>query len=329
MSEATASDVVQLNQDPSRKSESANQRAMRRIWRDKLTMTALLVLGTLSLIIVLADPICRYVLKVDPNATDPYDRLIAPFELPTPIIITGLYENPLVGPLLAPFQPGFHILGTDDLGRDYAARLMFGGQISLAIGFFGSIITLIIGTAVGLASGYFGGVIDDLINWVITTLDSIPSIYLLMLIATVLTRSATTLVIVIALTGWTGDARLVRGQTIQITNLDYVLSARALGAGSWRIMWTHIFPNTLSLQFLVLASGIGGLILTESTLSFLKLGVQPPTATWGNMLTNAQQFFTRGPHMATISGLLIFVTVLCLFVIGDGLRDAFDPRTVD
>jgi peptide/nickel transport system permease protein len=138
-----------------------------------------------------------------------------------------------------------------------------------------------------------------------------------------------TLVLVITMISWTGGMRLVRGQTIAIRNLDYVVSAQAMGASNWRIMFVHIFPNTLSLIFLALAGSIGGLMLTESTLSYLKLGVQPPTPTWGNMLSNAQQFFTRGPHMATISGLLIFIVVLCLFVIGDGLRDAFDPRTVD
>jgi len=305
MSQATASGVLQLNDDRNRKSESANQRAMRRIWHDKLTMTAITILLTLSVLVAFAAPICQYILKVDPNQTNPSVRLLAPFEDPA------------------------HLLGTDDLGRDYAARLLFGGQISFAIGLISSVIILVIGTAVGLVSGYFGGILDDFINWFITTLDSIPSIYLLLLLASILTSSATTLIIVLALTSWTGDARLVRAQTLQIRSLDYVLSARALGAGAGRIMLAHIFPNTLSLQFLVLATNIGALILVESTLSFLKLGVQAPTATWGNMLTNAQQFFTRGPHMATISGLLIFVTVLCLYVIGDGLRDAFDPRTVD
>lgn len=302
---ASPKEVIRLGNHEDRKSRSLNQRAFSRLWRDKLTMVAIFILGTISLLVLFADPICAYILKVDPNATNPSMRLLAPFEHPN------------------------HILGTDDLGRDYAARLLYGGQVSLAIGLFGSLITLLVGTVVGLMAGYLGGFVDDLLNWVITTLDSIPSIYLLMIIATVLERSAITFVIVIALTSWTGDARLVRGQTIQIRNLDYVLSAQALGAGGWRIMWAHIFPNTLSLQFLVLASGIGGLIISESTLSFLKLGVQPPTPTWGNMLTNAQQFFSRGPHMATISGMLIFVTVLCLYIIGDGLRDAFDPRTVD
>jgi peptide/nickel transport system permease protein len=304
--QGTATEVIRLGDDRDKRvSQSLTERALSRLRRDKLTMIALFVLSIIALLGLLADPISRYVLQVDPTETNPSMRLLAPFEDPR------------------------HVLGTDDLGRDYFSRLLFGGQISLMIGFFGTIITLVIGSAVGLIAGYFGGWIDDMINWVITTLDSIPSIYLLLLLSSILTASPLALILVLSFTGWTADARLVRGQTIQIRNLDYVMSAKALGAGPLRIMWAHIFPNTLSLQFLVLASGIGGLILTESALSFLKLGVQPPTPTWGNMLTNAQQFFRLAPHMATISGLLIFVTVLCLFVIGDGLRDAFDPRSTD
>jgi ABC-type dipeptide/oligopeptide/nickel transport system permease subunit len=312
VAETHTREVIRLNAERERNhvSQSLTQKALGRLWRDKLTMAALFVLLIISLLVVFADPITRYVLNTSPTATNPSMRLLPPFQNPQ------------------------HILGTDDLGRDFAARLLYGGQVSLAIGFFGSIITLVIGAAIGLIAGYFGGLADDLINWVITTLDSIPSIYLLLLLSTALSESNAALVqsgfiliLVVSLTGWTGDARLVRGQTIQIRNLDYVLSAQALGASSWRIMWVHIFPNTLSLQFLVLASSIGGLILAESTLSFLNLGIKPPTATWGNMLTNAQQFFSRGPHMATMSGLLIFVTVLCLYIIGDGLRDAFDPRS--
>ncbi|MBK9123772.1 MAG: ABC transporter permease [Chloroflexi bacterium] len=302
----SADAVARLGDDPAAhlKSESLTRRALRRIRHDRLTLIALITLALITVLVVLADPICRHILQVDPETTNPQMRL------------------------LPPGSPG-HILGTDDLGRDYAARLLYGGQISLAIGFFGSVITLTIGVLTGLIAGYFGGRVDDLMNWVITTLDSIPSIYLLLLLSTILTRSAVTLVIVIAMVGWTGGTRLVRGQTIQLRGMEFVISAKAMGASSWRIMLVHIFPNTLSLMFLSLAGGIGGLMLTEATLSFLKLGVQPPTPTWGNMLSNAQQFFTRGPHMATVSGLLIFVTVLCLFVIGDGLRDAFDPRIND
>lgn len=302
----TNASVVQLNTpEQRRKSESHTMMALRRLRRDRLTIFAMVVLFIIALPILLAGPISTYILKTDPNTT-----------------------NPTTARLLPLFSEG-HILGTDDVGRDFASRLLHGGQVSLAIGVLGAIISLSIGMAVGLSSGYFGGFIDDFFNWVIMTLDSIPSIYLLLLLATVLTQSTSTLIIVIALTGWTGNARLVRAQTLQIRSLDYVLSAQALGASSWRIMFAHIMPNTLSLQFLVLASGIGGLILAESTLSFLKFGVQPPTATWGNMLSNAQQFFRTGPHMATLSGLMIFIVVLCLFIIGDGLRDAFDPQTVE
>jgi peptide/nickel transport system permease protein len=267
-------------------------------------MTALIFLAVITVLVVFAAPISNYVLQVDPETTNPSIRL------------------------LPPGSPG-HILGTDDLGRDYASRLLYGGQVALAIGFFGAIITLSIGIVTGLVAGFLGGIADDILNWIVTTLDSIPSIYLLLLLSTILQRSPTTLVLVIALTGWTGGMRLVRGQTLSIRGLEYVMSAKAMGASNWRIMFVHILPNTLSLIFLSLAGSIGALMLSEATLSFLKLGVQPPTPTWGNMLSNAQQFFTRGPHMATISGLLIFVTVLSLFVIADGLRDAFDPRTVD
>lgn len=308
MTQATATNgIVNLDREAAerqRRNESLWSRAMRRLRHDYLTLLALGVLLTLTVLSVFAPVITRNILQVDGELTNPSDRL------------------------LAPGTPG-HILGTDDLGRDYAARLLHGGQISLAIGFSGAIITLLIGVATGLVSGYYGGVIDDVMNWIITTLDSIPVLYLLLLLAQILTQSPTTLVLVIALTGWTGGSRLVRGQTIYLRNQEYVTSAQALGASPWRVMFIHILPNMLSQVFLALAFGIGGLILVESTLSFLGFGVQPPTPTWGNMLVNAQQFFTRGPHMATISGLLIFVTVLSLFVIGDGLRDAFDPRVND
>lgn len=283
------------------RSASLLTRALRHLRRDYLTLVAIVFLVTLSVLTLFADPIATYVLQTDPESTNPSVRL------------------------LPPGSPG-HILGTDDLGRDYAARLLYGGRISLAIGFSGAILTLGIGIMTGLVAGYFGGTADDVLNWIITTLDSIPSIYLLLLVSAILQRSPTTLVLVVSALGWTGGTRLIRGQTIAIRDLEYVTCAKALGASDFRIMFVHILPNTLSLTFLALAGGIGGLILTESTLSFLGLGVQPPTPTWGNMLTNAQQFFRIGPHMATMSGLLIFITVLSLFVIGDGLRDAFDPN---
>jgi peptide/nickel transport system permease protein len=134
--------------------------------------------------------------------------------------------------------------------------------------------------------------------------------------------------LVIAVTGWTGATRLVRGQTLSIRNLDYVLAARALGAPAWRIMFVHILPNLISILVISLTIGIGGVILAESALSFLSLGVQPPTPTWGNMLDDSRDFFRTTPHLLILPGLVIFVTVLCLYIIGDGIRDAFDPTSM-
>lgn len=306
MSAQTNTGVARLTdaeKTKSRYGESLLNRALQRLWRDRLTLIALAVIGIMAILAIFA-PVITSALGVDPEATAPQYKL------------------------LPPFSEG-HILGTDDLGRDYLARILYGGRISLAIGFSGAFITLGIGLTLGMIAGYFGSFVDDGMNWVITTLDSIPTLYLLILISTLLHPTPEALVLVLALTGWTGGTRLMRGQTLQIRSLEYIMSAKAVGASPWRIIFIHIFPNLLSVTMISLASGIGGLILAESTLSFLKLGVQPPTPTWGNMLTNAQQFFTRGPHLSIISGLLIFVTVLCLYVIGDGLRDAFDPRALD
>jgi peptide/nickel transport system permease protein len=137
------------------------------------------------------------------------------------------------------------------------------------------------------------------------------------------------LVLILGLLGWTGTTRLVRGQTLSIREQEYVISARAIGASPLRIMFVHILPNLFSIVVITLAIDIGVLILIESALSFLGFGVKPPIPSWGNMLTNAQTFFTKGVHLVIIPGVMIVTTVLCLYVIGDGVRDAFDPTTVD
>lgn len=283
--------------------ESLLRKAMRRLRRDPLTMTALIIIAILAIASFGSPIITNVILQVDPNSTE-------------------------YAPLQPIGTPG-HLFGTDDLGRDLMARLLHAGRISLSIGFLGSTITLAIGLLLGMIMGYFGGLVDDSMNWLITTLDSLPTIYLLIIVSALFRPSAEALILVLALTGWTGATRLVRGQTIAIRERDYILSARAIGSSSWRIMLVHILPNLISVTAISLASGIGGLILAESALSFLSLGVQPPTATWGNMLSKAQDFFSRGPHMAIVPGVTIFVTVLCLYIVGDGIRDAFDPTTAD
>ncbi|MCA9885968.1 MAG: ABC transporter permease, partial [Anaerolineae bacterium] len=155
--------------------------------------------------------------------------------------------------------------------------------------------------------------------------DSIPSLYLLILFAAIFSPSAETLILVIALISWTGSMRLIRGQTLTLREQEYVVAARALGASPWRIMFVHILPNLISVTVISMTLSIAGLILTESALSYLGLGVQPPQATWGNMLSKSQQFFRQGPHLVIFPGMMIFITVLCAYVVGDGLRDAFDP----
>jgi len=219
-----------------------------------------------------------------------------------------------------------HILGTDDLGRDYFARLLYGGQVSFTIAIFAALLALLIGLAVGLVTGYFGGIIDDFMNWFIITLGSIPQLLLLLIFVAVFQPSVLLLILILGLLGWTGTSRLVRGQTLALRSQDFILSARSIGASSQRIMFRHILPNVFSLIIVDLALSIGGLILTEAGLSFLGYGVKPPTPSWGNMLSDAQETYSHGLYLVFYPGVFITVTVLCLFVIGDGLRDAFDPQ---
>jgi len=206
----------------------------------------------------------------------------------------------------------------------------------------------VIGVSLGVITGYYGGFVDDLVNWLITTLNSIPSLILLLIVSAVILQNPAlstgvlggpmALVLILGLLGWTGTTRLVRGETLALREREYVVGARAIGSSPLRIMFVHIVPNLLSVVVINLAIDvvvinlaidIGGLILVESALSFLGLGVKAPAASWGNMLTNAQTFFNKGVHLVIAPGMLIVITVLCLYIIGDGIRDAFDPTATD
>jgi peptide/nickel transport system permease protein len=162
--------------------------------------------------------------------------------------------------------------------------------------------------------------------WGIITLNSIPGFFLLLIISAMLNPTVWSLILILAFLSWTGTMRFVRGETLSQRGREYIVAAQAIGAGPMRIMYLHIMPNIFSVIVINLATDIGGLILVESALSYLNLGVRPPTPSWGNMLTNAQTFFTKGVHLVIFPGMLIVITVLCLFLIGDGLRDAFDPQ---
>lgn len=233
-----------------------------------------------------------------------------------------------------------HPLGTDELGRDLLIRLLEGGRISLAVGLAGALLTALIGTAIGLAAGYAGGRVDAALMRLTDAIIALPLLPLLIVLAAVdLTRlglpaalvegglaSVWRIVLLVALFGWTTVARLVRAAVLSQKERDYVRAARALGAGPWRIAVRHVLPNVASPIIVATTLSIGNIMLTESVLSFLGLGIQPPLPSWGNMLTNAQELIWQAPHLAVWPGALIFLTVIAFNLLGDGLQDALDPR---
>jgi peptide/nickel transport system permease protein len=274
--------------------------AVRRIVRDRLTMGALGVIFVLIVLSLLAGVISENILHVDPNKTD----LLATFEAPS----------------------AEHWLGTDQLGRDQLSRLLFGGRISLAIGFSATAVSMTIGIAIGLIAGFFGGFVDDFIMWFINTLQSIPFLFLLLIIVALFAPTPFWFVMILGFLGWMGTSRLVRGEVFSLRERDYVTAAKALGASRLTLMIRHVLPNAIPIVIVITMIDVGAVILVESALSFLGLGIQPPTATWGNMLSNSQSYFHLGTHLVIYPGLLITLTVLCLYLLGDGLRDALDPR---
>jgi len=328
-SDTTSTGVAHLSGDREMlRSESLMTKALRRLRRDRLTMLSLFVLLLLIALSALA-PVITNALGVNATDADGFNAFLPVCNPFASEMITDSRGREVVNKAWLACDMG-HYLGTDNLGRDHLSRLLYAGQISLAIGFSSAVVTVVIGSILGMATGYFGGILDDFVNWVITTLNSVPALYLLIAISAIFRPSPEALVFVFAVTGWTGDTRLIRGQTFAIRDLDYVLAARALGASSVRIMREHVFPNLISVLAVSLALSIGAIILAEAALSFLSLGVQPPTPTWGNMLTDAQAYFRNDAfHLAVFPGLLITITVLCLYIIGDGVRDAFDPTVND
>ncbi len=295
--------IAQMEMQEVLRSKSLTQLAIMRVLNDKLTLTAISVIVILA-ILSIAAPLLTSVLGVDPNTTDAANSSFLP-----------------VG------AEG-HIFGTDNLGRDHFARLLYAGQVSLLIGFLSGMLSLAIGVTLGIITGYFGGAVDDIVNWIITTLNSIPGLVLLIVISAVFSPGPVTLILVLAFLTWTATTRLVRGETLSIRSREYIVGAKALGASDLRIMLVHILPNVFSLTIVTLAINIGNVILIESALSFLGLGVQAPTATWGNMLSKSREFLSS-PHLVIFPGTLITVVVLCLYIIGDGLRDAFDPTSTN
>ena len=286
---------------------------LRRFWRHWLAVASGVLLALLALA-SLAAPLVAQLLGQDVDAVDLFNR----------------FSEPSLG----------NPLGTDELGRDLLLRLLHGGRVSLFVGLVGAVAAATIGTVIGVVAGYAGGKIDALLMRLTDAVIALPLLPLLIILAaldftklglpaTVMRSSYGSLYIIlgiIALVGWTTVARLVRGATLSVRERPYVQAAVALGAGPLRIMVSHILPNVVSPIIVATTLSVGNVILTESILSFLGLGIQPPLPSWGNMLTNAQELIWQAPALAVWPGLLIFIAVIAFNFLGDGLQDALDPR---
>ncbi|MDO8752631.1 MAG: ABC transporter permease [Anaerolineales bacterium] len=235
-----------------------------------------------------------------------------------------------------------HWMGTDSTGRDIFARMIHGGQISLLVGFLAVLFSVSLGTVVGGAAAYYGGWVDILLMRFTEAMLSIPSLFLLIVLGKYLGKDVQTItvfgqnfsgsvgivIVVIGITSWMYLARIVRANVLSLKEMDYISASKSLGASDVRIFFRHLVPNTMGAIIVSSTLGLAGAILNEAYVSFLGLGVQPPTASWGNMLTSAQSFIQRGAWwMWVFPSLFIIITILCINLIGDGLRDAFDPRS--
>jgi len=274
-----------------------------RLRRDKLTMASITVLVLLILFSAAAPLFEEHVFKFKFAQQD----------------LLGAYAKPQL-------EKPQYLFGSDELGRSQVVRLLYGGQVSLFVGFFAAAIQLTIGVSLGLIAGYKRGFIDDAITFFITVLNSIPTLFLLLIITALFSPSALTLIVILGLLGWAGITLFVRGQCFSLREREFVTAARTVGASGFRIMTKHILPNVLPFIFILAAIDIGTIILIESALSYLGLGILPPTPSWGNMLSNAASYFNLAWWLVVSPGVMIFLTVLCLYLIGDGLRDALDPR---
>ena len=255
------------------------------------------------------------------------------------LIILSLAVVAIIAPFVAPFNPDQqdvlhrleppsrnHLLGTDDLGRDLLSRIIYGTRVSLLVGFVAIGIAIVIGSILGLLSGYFGGWLDTTIMRLVDIMLCFPTFFLILMVIAFLEPNIWNVMAVIGLTGWPGLTRLVRGECLSVREREFVQAARVLGLSNIRVMFVHLLPNVMAPILVTATLGIGGAILTESALSFLGLGVQPPTPSWGNILTAGKDYITVAWWLSLYPGLAILVTVLAYNLLGEGLRDVLDPR---
>ena len=256
-------------------------------------------------------------------------------------IVYFLFLTALVAPLVSPYPPNKmnlkeimlppslkHPFGTDSLGRDLLSRILWGARISLSVGFVAVGISIAIGLVLGLVSGYFGGKVDNLIMRFVDIMLCFPAFFLVLAIIALTKPSIWTIMAVIGLTSWMGVARLVRAEVMSLKEREFILSAKAVGCSNIRIMFRHILPNALSPVWVAATLGVAGAILLESSLSFLGLGVQPPTPSWGAIITEGKENLEIAWWLTLFPGLAILISVLGFNLLGEGLRDALDPRAI-
>lgn len=227
---------------------------------------------------------------------------------------------------IPPFKDFSFILGTDEMGRDILSRLFHGGRISLVVGIAAMFATIVTGLAVGLMSGFYGGRVDNLLMRFTDTMLCFPQVFLLLVLAAFVTPTVISIALIIGLTSWMEVARIIRSQIQYIKEQDFVQAAFALGASETRIMFRELLPNAVAPVMVSATLNVANAVLMESYISFLGYGIQPPLASWGNMLTNAQSYFDLAPWLAILPGVMITLTVMSFNFLGDGLRDALDPR---
>lgn len=281
------------------KPRTPTDRVLGRFRRNRLAVAALAVLALIHLGVVLAPWIAPH----NPDTLTLADRLTAPSVV--------------------------HWLGTDEYGRDVFTRLLFGGRVSLAVGLTSMIASMVFGVTVGALAGYAGGVIDIVLMRITDGMLSVPLFFVALMALALLGATMVNLVLVIALSSWMTVARVVRAEVLRTRELEFVLAARAVGCSPLRILARHVIPQSIPSITVAATIGVAFAVLLESSLSFLGLGVQPPAASWGNMLSGARGYLRTVPGLAVYPGALIFITVLCYNWFGDGLRDAIDPTLAE
>src|SRR6266542_1596145 len=272
--------------------------AFERFRGHRLALAGIVVLLALALLSILVPVVSPY----DPNKTN----LLLIFEPPS----------------LA------HPMGTDSLGRDLATRILYGGRVSLAVGVLAVVVAITLGTLIGGIAGFYGGLVDGALMRFVDMMLSFPRLFLLILLSVLVGSTVLTIVLVLGALSWMRTSRIVRATVLSLKGREFIEAARAIGARDREIMLRHLLPNAVAPIIVAATLGVAGAIIAESTLSFLGLGIQKPTSTWGNMLTDATTDMATAPWTAIFPGLAIFLAVVSINFIGDGLRDALDPRHV-